>query len=238
MNRFVAALVLRTVVGSASFGQNPKDQPPLDVNPSPITTTKAIHYDYDIVYVRAPRYGDDKQIAWSEVFAPLRAEPGADLMLLHPDGTEEILITAGDDAIPLWREAIADYRRRYLDLLLAPALGNLGKCLVKTGQFADAEPVLHESLAGQAQAKTPRSSPTGMETTVQLGASLLGQKKYAEAEKVLLGFFEPIGLPSEKNTFDAKVQPHVTEAVNLLACLYEETMRPDKTKEWRARLAK
>ena len=38
-------------------------------------------------------------IAWTEVFNPLRAEPGSDLMLLHPDGREETLVAAGDDAI-------------------------------------------------------------------------------------------------------------------------------------------
>ena len=71
----------------------------MDVHPKPIASAKDVKYDYDIVYVRAPRYGDEKQIAWSEVFVPLRAEPGSDLMLLRPDGTEEVLVAAGDDAI-------------------------------------------------------------------------------------------------------------------------------------------
>ena len=47
---------------------------------------------YDIVYVRQPRYGDQTNTIWPEVFHPARAEPGADLMLLHPDGTEEVLV--------------------------------------------------------------------------------------------------------------------------------------------------
>ena len=47
--------------------------------------------DYDIVYVRQPRAGDNEQILWPEVFHPAGIEPGCDLMLLHPDGTEEIL---------------------------------------------------------------------------------------------------------------------------------------------------
>ena len=40
-----------------------------------------------------------KQIAWADVFNPLRGEPGSDLMLLHPDGSEEVLVAAGDGAI-------------------------------------------------------------------------------------------------------------------------------------------
>ena len=47
---------------------------------------------YDVVYVRQPRYGDLDNTVWPEVFHPARAEPGADLMLLHPDGSEEVLV--------------------------------------------------------------------------------------------------------------------------------------------------
>lgn len=45
-------------------------------------------HDYDIVYVRAPRYGDEKNTAWPEIKDPIQMEPGADLMLLHPDGNQ------------------------------------------------------------------------------------------------------------------------------------------------------
>lgn len=67
--------------------------------PPSVRTDRDVKYDYDIVYVRAPRRGDEQHIAWAEVFAPLRAEPGSDLVLLHPDGSEEVLVAAGDDAI-------------------------------------------------------------------------------------------------------------------------------------------
>jgi len=48
--------------------------------------------DYDIVYVRQARFGDNVNTLWPEVFHPARIDPGADLMLLHPDGSEEILV--------------------------------------------------------------------------------------------------------------------------------------------------
>src|SRR5437870_8689007 len=41
---------------------------------------------YDIVYVRQPRFGANSNTIWPEVFHPARIDPGADLMLLHPDG--------------------------------------------------------------------------------------------------------------------------------------------------------
>ena len=54
---------------------------------------------YDIVYVRAPRYGDQTNARWPEVKDPILMKPGADLMLLHPDGSEEVLVPAGNGAI-------------------------------------------------------------------------------------------------------------------------------------------
>ncbi|MEO1085643.1 MAG: hypothetical protein AAFY88_15490, partial [Acidobacteriota bacterium] len=47
---------------------------------------------YDVVYVRQPRHGDNTNTTWPEVFHPARADPGADLVLLKPDGSEEILV--------------------------------------------------------------------------------------------------------------------------------------------------
>jgi hypothetical protein len=54
---------------------------------------------YDIVYVRQPRYGDLDNTTWPEVFHPAQIDPGADLVLLHPDGTEEVLVAGGDGAV-------------------------------------------------------------------------------------------------------------------------------------------
>jgi hypothetical protein len=53
--------------------------------------------DYDIIYVRAPRHGNNTNSFWPDAITPLFPEPGADLMLLHPNGTEETLFTAGAD---------------------------------------------------------------------------------------------------------------------------------------------
>jgi hypothetical protein len=55
--------------------------------------------DYDIVYVRQPRYGDTTNTIWPEVRRPMNMEPGADLMLLHPNGTEEVLVRGGVGAV-------------------------------------------------------------------------------------------------------------------------------------------
>ena len=98
-----AALLLLLSFAAPVLGQ-PKEKEklylaPLRVEPRPIAQDASVKYDYDIVYVRAPRKGDDKGIAWTEVFSPLRGEPGSDLMLLHPDGKEEVLV-AENEGLP------------------------------------------------------------------------------------------------------------------------------------------
>ncbi len=55
--------------------------------------------DYDIVYVRAPRHGDTVRSFLPEFKNPTNMEPGSDLMILHPDGSEEVLVAAGKGAV-------------------------------------------------------------------------------------------------------------------------------------------
>ena len=55
--------------------------------------------NYDIVYVRAPRFGDNENSLWPEIFHPARLDPGSDLMLLHPNGTEEVLVRGGEGSV-------------------------------------------------------------------------------------------------------------------------------------------
>src|SRR5262245_3315962 len=63
----------------------------------PIAAPAAV--TYDIVYVRQPRFGDNTNTTWAEVAHPAKLDPGADLMLLHPDGTQEVLVTGGAGSV-------------------------------------------------------------------------------------------------------------------------------------------
>ena len=99
-------LLLLTVFVGVGFSQPPKANPEprftgaLDMNPPHISTDKAVKYDFDIVYVRAPRKSPDGRSKWAEVGDPRTMEPGADLMLLHPDGKEEVLVpVTGNESI-------------------------------------------------------------------------------------------------------------------------------------------
>jgi len=70
---------------------------PINVTPPPVASDKSVKLDYDIVYVRAPRKGDKGRTTWTEIAHPALMDAGADLMLLHPDGSEEVLVEGGPD---------------------------------------------------------------------------------------------------------------------------------------------
>jgi len=73
---------------------------PINVTPPHISTDAGVKYDYDIVYVRAKRAGDEKHKRFYTDFSqPVTMEAGADLMLLHPDGKEELLVAGGTGSI-------------------------------------------------------------------------------------------------------------------------------------------
>ena len=60
---------------------------PINVEPKPVASDPAVKLDFDIVYVRMPRKGDGVGTNWTEISNPVFMDPGADLMLLHPDGS-------------------------------------------------------------------------------------------------------------------------------------------------------
>jgi hypothetical protein len=95
------SLVLLAAVGTPAQEKKQKLYlDPINVNIPHISTDKSVKYDYDIVYVRARRAGDKiHKRFYSDFSSPVTIEPGADLMLLHPDGREELLVEGGDGAI-------------------------------------------------------------------------------------------------------------------------------------------
>src|SRR5262245_999790 len=74
----------------------PEKQPrflgPLEMTVPHISKDRSVKWDYPIVYVRAPRKHADGRSRWAEVGDPRTMEPGADLVILHPDGKEEVLV--------------------------------------------------------------------------------------------------------------------------------------------------
>ncbi len=95
------ATCLTLLTTAVSRGQRePLFEKKLDVTPKPIASDKSVKWDYDIVYVRAKRAGDKVHKRFYTDFSqPVTMQPGADLMLLHPDGSEELLVEGGKGGI-------------------------------------------------------------------------------------------------------------------------------------------
>ncbi len=98
--RFLVFLValIPLLLHSLASGQ-PDLSKPINVTPKPVAADASVKLDYDIVYVRAPRKGDDVGTNWPEISNPVFMDAGADLMLLHPNGSEEVLVKGGAGSV-------------------------------------------------------------------------------------------------------------------------------------------
>ena len=69
-----------------------------------------------------------------------------------------------------------------------------------------------------------------------LGGALLGQKKYAEAEPLLLAGYE--GMKQWEKTIPPQAGTRIPEALDRLIELSTATNKPDEVKKWQAERAK
>ena len=99
----LAAAILAVAASSARADPFPAKK--LDPVPKPLASDPSVKFDYDIVYVRAPRFvhGQRRQAAARRPGRrsrhPTNIDAGYDLMLLHPDGSEEVLVAGGEGSI-------------------------------------------------------------------------------------------------------------------------------------------
>jgi hypothetical protein len=95
-----------------------------------------------------------------------------------------------------------------------------------------AEPLLREFLAIR-QRKSPDDWRT-FETSSLLGDSLLSQKKFAEAEPLLLAGYN--GLKAREAKVPAQSKRRLAEAATRIAALYNAWGKPENAAEWRKKL--
>jgi hypothetical protein len=95
-----------------------------------------------------------------------------------------------------------------------------------------------EAMARDGMARVSKAYPDGSWRTFNaervLGASLLAEKNYADAEPLLLAAFA--GLEKAESTLPRNVRFHIREAAESLDKLYEVTKRPDEVAEWTSRV--
>src|SRR5262245_49525184 len=104
MLKHLPALFLLAALAALSSADSAMPPAKLDITPKPVGSDPSVKLDYDIVYVRAPRFvpgrnGKPRPSAWPEIAHPTNIDPGYDLMLLRPDGGEEVLVEGGEGSI-------------------------------------------------------------------------------------------------------------------------------------------
>ncbi len=115
---------------------------------------------------------------------------------------------------------------------LAYLLAQIGRAFLEQENWTEAESLLRECLA--IREKVVPDSWTTFNTCSSLGGSLLGQKKYAEAEPLLLKGC--LGMKERKEMIPPVGKDRLPEAVERLVQLYEATGKKDEAAKWHTEL--
>ena len=137
------------------------------------------------------------------------------------------------EAEALYRQRLQELRARLPsdDPLLASALVSLTTHLLDQKRFADAEQPARECLAAR-ERKNPNGSDV-FHSRALLGASLLGQKKYEEAEPWLLSGYE--GLKQREGKVPGQDE-RVGQALHWIVGLLNSTGQTVAATQWQKRL--
>jgi serine/threonine protein kinase len=112
------------------------------------------------------------------------------------------------------------------------ALATVGGLLIRTESFEEAEVVCRECLT--IHEKTMPDSWSHFAAQSRLGCAFLGQKKYDEAEPLLLSGYE--GMKARNATMPASAKFRLTESLECLVELYAAVAKPDEVEKWKAEL--
>jgi TPR repeat protein len=113
------------------------------------------------------------------------------------------------------------------------ALAELANARLHQGKFAEADGLARECLTIR-EIQIPDDWRT-FNAQSMVGGSLLGQKKYGEAEPFLLSGYE--GMKQREANIPPQGKVRLNETLQRLAQLYDATLRPNQALEWRKKLA-
>jgi eukaryotic-like serine/threonine-protein kinase len=117
---------------------------------------------------------------------------------------------------------------------LAEALADVGKGFLTAKAHGDAEPLLHESY-DLAKLKAPDAWATH-HCRAMLGAALLGQKKYPDAERHLVDGYQGMKKAAQDASRKRQArsdQRNLTEALEWSVQLYDAWQKPQEAERWR-----
>ena len=177
---------------------------------------------------------------FEQALAGRRAKLGPD----HPDTLRSMTDLAGayadagamPKAIALDRECLAAYRRlgRAGTSAMAAAQSSAGSRLLRQENWAEAEPILRDSLATR-EANLPDDWRT-FHAQALLGGALLGRGKHDEARPLLVAGL--VGMERRLATIPAPDWGEPVAAADRLIRLAEATNHPDEAKRWREEKAR
>jgi tetratricopeptide (TPR) repeat protein len=162
----------------------------------------------------------------------------------HPDTFKSMInlaqtLEASDryfEAEVLWNDMLTLQRQKLPvgDIALAETLNWLATNLRRQQRTAEAEPLFRECLAIR-EAQLPDDWVT-FNTRSHLGSALIGLKKYAEAEPLILSGYNE--LKAREGQIPARSRARIIEgAGQRIIQLYKGWSQPEKVKQWRQRLA-
>ena len=108
-------------------------------------------------------------------------------------------------------------------------MANLALVDQSQGKFAAAGALAQEAVEGNRKVRPEEWKRYFSESL--LGASLAGEKKYAEAEPLLLEGYR--GMETRKQRIDPGERYRLDKAREWLVQLYQALGKPDKAAEWR-----
>jgi tetratricopeptide (TPR) repeat protein len=109
------------------------------------------------------------------------------------------------------------------------AAADLAVVYISEGKFSESEPLAREAVEFNRR-KQPEDWQRFRAESL-LGASLAGQKKYAEAEPLLLAGYQ--GMAERKDRIEAPYWYHLDRAREWIVQLYQAWGKPAKVAEWR-----
>ena len=111
-------------------------------------------------------------------------------------------------------------------------MNNLAMHFWDVGLFSKAESLLREYLTIHEEHQ-PDDWNTFKAQSL-LGACLLSQKNYADAEPLLVAGYE--GMRQRENSIPVVSRFHLTKGLERLVKLYDEWGKPDEADEWRKQM--
>jgi tetratricopeptide (TPR) repeat protein len=186
-------------------------------------------------YVSAGRTADALRVY--EVLIPqARRQFGEESPQLQPYLRQWLIALEAEkqfaQAIEVRQQLLAADRQRFAadSFQVALSLHQLGQTLLKAARPAEAEPVLRECLA--IREKTQALSPATMMARSDLGAALLGQKKYAEAEPLLVAAYEGLKRQGQNHLSATPLKETLERLINLA----EATGKQEQAAKWQSEL--